>query len=51
MSTVGKNCLDNIWKLLGQPTYDKLQMHKNNEEEEWAVKHQNKKAIESKENV
>ena len=34
MSTVGKNCLDNIWKLLGQPTYDKLQTHKNNEEEE-----------------
>jgi hypothetical protein len=24
MSTVGRNCLDNIWKLLGQPTYKEM---------------------------
>ncbi|WP_273072202.1 hypothetical protein [Marinobacter sp.] len=24
MSTVGRKCLDNIWKLLGQPTYKEM---------------------------
>lgn len=50
MSSDGKHYLDEIWKLLGLPTFHEIKtIH--SEEEEWVAKHQNKKVTESKENV
>ena len=45
MSSNGKHYLDEIWKLLGLPTYKQVQAM-NLQEEEWVAKHQNKKVTE-----